>query len=81
MTDDTEALRKTSLALKDLGAAISESLEGVAGQRLGFALVVFTGYRAQYISNCDRAEVVKALQGLLDYWKANGPDVPAHEVQ
>jgi hypothetical protein len=54
-----------------------------AGERVSFSLVVWSdkpGQRSQYVSNCERVSVVKAMELLLLRWKQGMPDVPAHEV-
>lgn len=69
-----------SKALQPLATALDEIIQDHVGKRIGFCLVVFTEGRAQYVSNCDRAEVVAALQELLTRWGQGMPDIKAHEV-
>lgn len=79
-----DADRRVSENLRSLANDIDQHLREVAGCRMGFSLVVFNGVpdsRLNYVSNCDRGEVVAALRSLLDGWEADMPDVPAHEYQ
>ena len=72
-----------SKELQKLAKNIDKKIHKVAGQRLGFSLVIFNnepGARINYISNCDRKEVINALQSLLIGWGEGMPDVPAHKV-
>ena len=72
-----------SRELQVIAAEISERLEEVAGERVEFSLLVFNareGGRMNYVSNCDRGEVVKAMRSLLEGWGAGMEDIKAHEV-
>jgi hypothetical protein len=78
-----DAQAKLSLHLADIGRGLSEVLDEQAGERVLFALVIFgdgTDGRGQYVSNALREDVVKALQELLDHWKAHDgkDDGPYH---
>lgn len=76
--------QKVSMELQGLACDIDKALEKIAGQKMGFSLVVFNaqaGSRMNYISNCDRQEVASALTSLLAGWKQGMPDVKAHDVQ
>lgn len=77
MSDSTV---KISQSMHGLASGIDDALEEITGERLGFTLIVFTPVRASYISNCERAEVIKEIKTLLEYWKQDMPDIPAHEV-
>lgn len=61
--------------MRDLADMITAKEPGV-----GFALVAFTfgsGPRqANYIGNAPRADMLYALEGLVNKWKAEGPEVP-----
>lgn len=70
---------------------VSKHLQGVAkalqelfGKDQGFMLVVFnqsSGGRTNYVSNCARDDVRKAVDELFNYWDFDdGDDVPSHEV-
>jgi hypothetical protein len=72
-----------SMAMQPLADQIDKILEEIAGERMGFSLVVFNtkpGSRMNYVSNCDREEVINALSSLLDGWEQGMPDIPAHKV-
>lgn len=65
---------KLSPMLPELAEIIADALEGVAGEKVLFALHIFgegNDKRGQYISNARRADVAKALTELLEHWKAN----------
>jgi len=71
---------KVSQNLQALAHGIDDAITNVAGEKVGFALVVFTPSRAQYVSNCDRAEVVAGLKELLEFWGRGLPDIHAHDI-
>ena len=74
---------EVSKGLQGLADLVQEEIEKLAGQKMGFALVVFNaeaGSRMNYVSNCARNEVADAFQSLLVGWKAGMPDIPAHKV-
>ena len=71
---------KLSAELETIANELSARIAEVLGERCGFTLMVFSGKRAQYVSNCDRQESVDQIKSLLDYWGAGGPDIPAHKV-
>lgn len=69
--------------LKDIAKRLDALLAKSAGERMGFALVVFPFGRlgrGSYVSNCERDKMVEELETLLQRWKDGMPDVPAHEV-
>lgn len=72
-----------SESMQALAGSLDSLLRDIAGQRMGFSLIVFNAEensRMNYVSNCDRAEVEAALKSLLAGWEQGMPDVPAHEV-
>ena len=76
--------RKISVAMQKIAKQLEEHLESIAGERMGFSLVVFNvveNSRMNYVSNCDRREVQSALKDLLEGWEKGMPDIPAHEVE
>lgn len=75
------AVVRVSEQLKDIAQRLDADLTQAAGERVAFALVVYTGNRASYISTASRDESREALRHLLAHWDAGMPDVPAHEVQ
>jgi len=81
MTDskDTQA----SLLMQALAAGVNSALKMSVGDGMGFMLIVFQsedGGRCNYVSNCDRAEVIKSMEFLLQRWKEGMPDIPAHKL-
>lgn len=76
---------KVSALLPAICEALEDELKAIAGEKVMFALHVFgethDGH-AQYVSNAHRPDVAKALQELLDHWKATGgaDDGPFHLV-
>ena len=76
-TPSAAVSRDLQAIARDLDARI----EALAGQRIAFALVIFTPGRASYVSTAaSRSAVAQQLRDLLAYWEAGMPDVPAHEV-
>ncbi|HEC12292.1 MAG TPA: hypothetical protein ENI80_03440 [Acidiferrobacteraceae bacterium] len=74
--------RQVSEQLRSIADQLEKQLEDVAGQRIGFSLMVFTaepGARMNYVSNCDRADIVKVLKSLLHSWEQGMPDIEAHK--
>jgi len=72
-----------SQQLQKLAKKIQDELDLIAERRVGFCLVVFQtedNSATSYVSNCDRTEVVAALEDLLEFWKSGGPAIPAHEL-
>lgn len=73
---------KISASLKYLAETIDVVLEEIAGQRVGFSLLVFneeTNSRTNYISNTDRKHVIGAIKELLTRWDEGLEDVPLHD--
>jgi len=72
-----------SKELQTIAREINDRLEAVAGQNMGFSLLVFQaveGSRMNYVSNCNRQDVYNALSSLLKGWEKGMPDIKAHEV-
>lgn len=67
---DTEA-RLTQIAvgnaLQRVAREVERELFDVTGEKIGFALLVFTPGRTQYISNCPRREVVPVAKQYVEY--------------
>lgn len=70
--------------LELLAKMIDEMLEGIAGERQGFSLVVFAqddSERTGYISNCERKQAAIALRNLLKKWEdPYFQDIPEHKL-
>lgn len=74
---------KASLVMQGLAAGIKKALKASVGDELGFMLIVFQDEpdgRSNYVSNCDRAEVIKAMEFTLQRLKEGMPDTPAHKI-
>lgn len=71
------AMLRLSFNLPGFAKALDKELQRKCGERIGFALIAFKfgdpavhGQRAQYVSNCDRETMTKALEETLERWKA-----------
>lgn len=71
---------KVSQNLQGIAHGIDDAIKEIAGERIGFTLLVFTEGRASYISTVSREESVREIKHLLDLWGQGMPDVPAHNV-
>lgn len=74
---------KVSVELRNISDELSAKLEKIAGQPMGFSLLVFNSTantRMSYISNCARDEVSLAMIELLKGWREGMDDIPAHKV-
>ena len=73
-----------SINLPPIAQRIDDELAAAAGQRMGFALLVFGNdgevARQQYISNCSRGDVKLALQLMLKAWDTSEHLGPLHEI-
>ncbi len=68
----------------DLAKAIDQTLKKYLGADIGFSLVVFNtenDSRANYVSNCKREDVHKALSELVDFWEKGSPDIPGDQFK
>lgn len=72
---------RISQGLQDVAKDLDGALRSIAGERINFSLWVWSDGRTQYISNAQRADVIKALEETIARWKEGMPDIPAHEVQ
>lgn len=67
-----------SLRLQDIAESLDDVLKEIAGERIGFVLVVSVDKTAQYVSNASRADGTELIESLLARWKAKRADIPAH---
>lgn len=82
MTDKNPDLI-VSKELKMIFSRLLDDIKKASGQDMAVSLCVFnakSGSRMNYISNCDRQDVVAAWSGLINAWEGGMPDVKAHEV-
>jgi len=77
MSEPTVSI-KLSLALQDITTILNELLKQAAGEEVAFVLIVQADLVAQYTSNAKREDGVKLIESLLDRWKRNRADIPAH---
>lgn len=78
-----EGQAKLSPHLQAIATALSELLAELAGEPVLFALHVFGeghDHRGQYVANCKREDVAKALTELLERWKQTGGDDGPYHV-
>ena len=75
-----ETTRVLSLQLSEVADNLRADIKEKTGEDLAFTLMIFTEGRAQYISTTDRATSIEQIENMLDYWKRDLPDVPAHEI-
>ena len=71
---------EVSRNLQALAQGLDEVIEGIAGERVGFTLIVFTEGRASYISTVKREDSVREIKNLLHCWDEGLPDIPAHNI-
>jgi hypothetical protein len=69
---------KLSLRLQDIAQSLDDVLLDVAGERIGFVLVLNADGVAQYISNANRKDGRELIESLLARWNAGRADIPAH---
>lgn len=67
-----------SLHAQAIAQALGETLQEICGEPVVFMLVVQADKVAQYVANGDRRDCQKLLEELLERWKANRADIPAH---
>ncbi len=82
MTDKTPTDILISKNLRSIADELKEKLSSIAGENIKFSLVVFNNEqdaRLNYISNCDRSDVLKVFKTLVEGWEKGMPDIPAHE--
>jgi len=78
MTPQTIAVSKE---MQNLARRLDKDIQSVTGTRFAFMLIVFTPGRASWINTVKREDAIQQLEDLLALWKADMPDIPAHEVQ
>lgn len=68
--------------LRTVAKALDNTLADIGGERMGFCLLVFPLERvggAQYVSNCNRMDMVTQIRELVRQWDAGLGDMPLHE--
>ena len=74
----TEKENRLSVSLQLIAEALDQQLEFLMKERVSFVLVLQADHTAQYVANVARKDGEELLQSLLDRWKANRADIPAH---
>jgi hypothetical protein len=64
--------------VQDIAQSLDDVLLDVAGERIGFVLVLNADGVAQYISNANRKDGRELIESLLARWNAGRADIPAH---
>lgn len=72
-----ETINKLSVALQPLASSVEKYLHAIAGERIGFVVVLNAVGVAQYVSNLQRDDGKELLGTLLERWNANKADTPA----
>lgn len=75
-----ETTRKISKQLSAIADNLRADIMEKTGEDLPFTLMIFTEGRSQYISNVDRSTSIEQIENMLDYWKRDLPNIPAHEI-
>ena len=74
---------KISKALSTIAKQIEMFFYSIVEVKVGFSLIVFPldeeGSTVEYISNCQRKDVITAYKTLLEHWDNAGLDVPSHK--
>lgn len=74
----TTQSQRLSLAMQDIANGLNEYLKVIAGEEIAFVLIIQADKVAQYVSNASRADGTELIEDLLNRWKANRADIPAH---
>lgn len=79
-----EASYRISLQMAELAQELDKVLEAIAGEKMGFSLVVFGGEGSnagwtQYASNCARESVKEGFLELIDKWNEHEENIPLHD--
>ena len=78
MPQNAAAAKRLSCNLQQAAAAIQECLSELAGKQVEFILLAHVDNVMQYVSTIDREESMSILAQLLERWKSNKADIPAH---
>ena len=71
---------RISKKIKSIAKRLDMIIKNIAGERVGFMLIVYTPEQASYISSIDRADNIKQMKALIERWESGQPDVKAHEI-
>jgi hypothetical protein len=73
-----------SANLQALAGGLEDVLTEIAGERYGFALFVFPFGKlghGSYVSNCDRADVLRSVREVLDRIEKDQPTPAVHTLK
>lgn len=75
---------RISKALQVIARQIEDEIERIAGERMGFCLVVMpiereTPSGVSYVSNVDRTDLLDVIDGLSLSMRAKKADIPLHK--
>jgi len=76
--------QKISIELKSIANNVKERLQNITqSDDYQFSIVIFNpieGERLNYISNCDRADVIHVWETLIKAWDNGMPDIKTHDI-
>ena len=78
MPKKAEAAMRLSCNMQQAAKTIQDYLNFVADGQVEFILLAHTDNVLQYLSTIDREQSMKMLEELLNRWKSNKADIPAH---
>jgi hypothetical protein len=70
--------KELSLALQSIAAHVQAELLLAVGEEVPFVLICQVDKIAQYVATTDRKEGIELISSLLERWKGNRADIPAH---
>jgi hypothetical protein len=80
----TEQDIRVSANLRGVADGLDDVLAELAGEHYGFALFVFPFGKlghGSYVSNCDRADVLRSVREALDRIEKNQPTPAVHTLK
>ena len=78
MPQNAAAAKRLSCNLQQAASAIQKCLSELAGKQVEFILLAHVDDVMQYVSTIDREQSMSILAQLLERWKSNKADIPAH---
>jgi len=70
-----------SKELNNIAKKLDSMIENASGERVGFTLIVYTPERASYIGSVERKYAIEQMEHLIELWKSEMPDIPAHDYK
>lgn len=62
--------------LQRIARLIDKELAAAGAPRMPWSFYTWGGNRAQYVSNTDRADAIKAMKECIERWEKGSPDEP-----